>query len=183
MASIENDAQQQSAAAQSWVIDHLGSPTTRARLDPSLAVMTPEQLLERLDWEMARLPIIHNAPVSDISAGEMPGLQDDTPLNVTLRNGYLQNVCHRYVFGGSRPPESKLRAITNYANGVFHAHYHMPPYSDTVTAREANECMIFCATNIRKQSIGLSPPFPRLRLAPTALTPPASPQPLLQVCV
>ena len=118
MAGIESDAKLRSAAAQQWVIDYLNSSTTRSRLDPLLAAMTPQQLLERLDWEMARLPIVHVAPVSDISAGEMPGLEDDTPLNVTLRNGYVQNVCHRYVFGGAKPPESKLRAITNYANGA-----------------------------------------------------------------
>ena len=74
MASISSDAESQSAAAQPWALQYLDSDATRSRLDPSLRSLSAEALLERLEWEFSRLAILHNAPVSDQSAAEMPGL-------------------------------------------------------------------------------------------------------------
>ena len=55
----------------------------------SIANSTTDELIEMLLWEFKRLAIIHNGPL----IGESKGVQDDSDLETTRSNGYLQNVC------------------------------------------------------------------------------------------
>ena len=76
----------------------------RAQLHPSLSTLEGEALLERFEWEWARLPIIHNAPVSAVDANEScvtgAKLCDASPIDATIASGFLQNVCIREAIGG-----------------------------------------------------------------------------------
>ena len=61
--------------------------SVRPSLDPSLRGLPKEELLEMFIWEFQRLPIFHNAPL-DAWDVDRAGIKDDTPLNITLENGY-----------------------------------------------------------------------------------------------
>jgi hypothetical protein len=105
MANITSFAKNRSAAARPWVLEYMGSPAVRSRLHSSLSSLSNEQLLERFTWEMERLPIFHNAPASDLDFYEncyenVAMLCDDTPVDATVYNGYLQNSCIRETLGG-----------------------------------------------------------------------------------
>jgi hypothetical protein len=56
---------------------------------------TDGTLVEILQYEFSRIPIIHNAPVTEAEA-KVP---DDTDLFTNLANGYMQSVPQRFVFG------------------------------------------------------------------------------------
>jgi hypothetical protein len=84
------------------------------------------------------------------------GMQDDTPLNISLASGNLQQPCQRYVLGGN-------------SGGVpyFYSHMYIDRFglkpdgksdaslcSLTSSLRGANDCMLFNANNLRKASLG-----------------------------
>jgi hypothetical protein len=73
--------------------------SVRSSLDPSLQSLSTEDLLEMFIWEFQRLPIFHNAPL-DAWDVDRAGIKDDTPLNITLENGHIQQPCERWVVGG-----------------------------------------------------------------------------------
>ena len=53
-----------------------------------------------LSWEFTHLPIFHNAPVDGWDEDRLSyvdGMQDDTPLNISLESGNLQQPCQRYA--------------------------------------------------------------------------------------
>ena len=91
------DAKSQSDAAKPQVIDAIEK--IRSQLLSPYNTYTSEQLLEMFSWEFKRLPIYHNGPL-DAAEQTKSSITDDTVLNVTLKNGYIQNVCQRYVLGG-----------------------------------------------------------------------------------
>jgi hypothetical protein len=66
MQQIISEAAINSTKAKAWVVNYMGNSTLRERLHPSLKQLnlTNEELFERFTWEFARLPIIHNAPLS-----------------------------------------------------------------------------------------------------------------------
>jgi hypothetical protein len=87
--NIKNAAAQ-SAAAKGWLQNYLQTPSFKKEIaDLSIANSTTDELIEMLVWEFKRLAIIHNGPL----IGESKGVQDDSDLETTRSNGYLQNVC------------------------------------------------------------------------------------------
>ena len=73
--------------------------SVRPSLDPSLRGLPKEELLEMFIWEFQRLPIFHNAPL-DAWDVDRAGIKGDTPLNITLENGYIQQPWEGWVLGG-----------------------------------------------------------------------------------
>jgi len=97
MEEIETKAVKQSAAAKPWLLAYLGK--VKSDLDPSLQSLSSEQLLEMFTWEFQRLPILHNAPLDGWDVDRI-GINDDSPLNISLENGHIQQPCERWLFGG-----------------------------------------------------------------------------------
>ena len=59
--------------------------------------LSSEQLLEMFTWEFQRLPIFHNAPLDGWDVDRI-GINDDSPLNISLENGHIQQPCERWLF-------------------------------------------------------------------------------------
>lgn len=100
-----------SVAAKPWVLQYMGSSVVRGHLDSSLQKYSNAQLLEMFEWEFKRLPIFHNAPIDaeDVDRSCSSGIIcDDSSLNVSLGNGYLQQPCQRYVLGGPQPIQNVM---------------------------------------------------------------------------
>lgn len=92
-----------------------------------------------LDWAFEHQQIIHNAP----SAAGQAAIDDDTDMDTTLANGYLQNIWQRYLLGA----ENASNAVDE---GYIMEHYmHHPPFGDPThpTLREANDRVMYLATN------------------------------------
>lgn len=101
--------------------------------------MSPDELIDMLEWEFTHLPLIHNLPVT-------PGrdtIGDDTDLFTTMTNRYLQNVCQRYLMG----TESTSHFIGESDVMVNVMHY--PPFSDPThpSLREANDRVMYLSNN------------------------------------
>ena len=152
LSKIASKAVEQSNAAKEWVIQYMGNTTLRGRLPNSLKNISNEELFNRFDWEFRRLSIIHNAPLDEEEVNAQKIISDDTILNITLNNGYIQNPCHRLVTGG---PE-KIQLADSYAYNFFIKRVGMPTtaYSPNWTLSDANECLLYNANNLRKTSLG-----------------------------
>ena len=151
MQEIQSRAVRDSAAARAWVLSYFGSAKFRQNLDASLQHYSNEELLEMFTWEFQRLPLIHNTPIDDWDVDRI-GIGDDSPLNVTLDNGNLQQPCQRYVLGG---PESLFPTIMYASMYVSDFFLNAAKLCDlTSTLRESNNCMMYNANNLRKTSIG-----------------------------
>jgi Cys-rich protein (TIGR01571 family) len=158
MEAIYETAATESAAARPWALSYMGSPAVRSRLHASLRHYSDEQLLQMFAWEFERLPIFHNAPLD--SFGETLGqVRDDTPLNVSLDNQYLQNTCQRYVLGG---PESFWSVGLGYSS-MFIDGFGLSPDTSakngqqcvfTSSLRSSNDCLLYNANNLYKFSGG-----------------------------
>ena len=110
---IAANAVRDSAAAKAWALSYMNSSAVRGRLDASLQHYSDDQLLEMLGWEMDHLPIYHDIPINELIESEGGGgstgqLYDDTGLNISLDNGYLQSPCQRTVLGG---PQNLIDAL------------------------------------------------------------------------
>eukprot|EP01048_Picozoa_sp_COSAG05_P022377 COSAG05_NODE_4454_length_1508_cov_1.616749_2_plen_195_part_00 len=78
------------------------------------------------------MQLFHNAPLdgADADRGAHMCYPDDTPLNITLRNGYLQQPCQRFVMGGGDSHRWKANSCmwdggtTGEARGNLHAYQH-----------------------------------------------------------
>lgn len=113
MERIAANAVRDSAAAKGWALSYMNSSAVRGRLDASLQHYSDDQLLEMLAWEMDHLPIYHDIPINELIESEAGGgstgqLWDDTGLNISLDNGYLQSPCQRTVLGG---PQNLVDAL------------------------------------------------------------------------
>lgn len=75
----------------------------------SLQKYSNAELLDMFTWEFQHLEVYHNAPSSSTNEDEIASsfngsnLIDDTNLNISLDNGYIQNPCTRWVVGGPEP--------------------------------------------------------------------------------
>ena len=83
-------------------------------------------------------------------------IPDDSPLNLTLHNGFVQQPCQRYVLGGAQPV-ANVFGYEQFYTGMFGL--QTTASSDSKcglfsTLREADSCMLFNANNLRKTSIG-----------------------------
>ena len=141
-----------SPKAQNWVLQYLGSSAVRTRLDPSLQHLTTAELMDRFAWEFPRLPLLHNAPIDNADAERlvfMPAL-DDTILNLTLSNGFLQTPGQRVVDGASG--ETTTMGIGYHQMAT--AEWGFPPHPNPAeeTTADANDGLLFCANNLRKTS-------------------------------
>jgi len=149
MRRIEVQAAANSSAARQWVLEYMGSPAVRSRLDASLQKYSNEELLEIFIWEFERLQLFHNAPASGLDADSTMLQCTETDLNVTLSNGYMQDACIRYVLGGPHPKQS----VDSYSR-MFTDMFGVPTMSATTSMRKANDCLLFLADNLRKTSGG-----------------------------
>jgi len=132
----------------------MGSEAVRSRLHKSLQHLTDDELLERFTWEFERLPIFHNAPSTQLDLYES-GIHDDSDVDVSVRDGYLQNPCIREVLGGNEM--SMADTPINYFYSYFFEFMGMPTtaYANpNWPLRQADECFIFNANNLRKTSLG-----------------------------
>ena len=83
-------------------------------------------------------------------------MQDDTPLNISLASGNIQQPCQRYVLGGNSGGAPYLYAhmyVDRFGlkpNGKSDASL----CSLTSSLRGANDCMLFNANNLKKASLG-----------------------------
>jgi hypothetical protein len=109
------------------------------------AGMTKEQLYDVVQYEFPRLAIIHNAPL-----GSSSQIGDDTDFMTTIKNGYLQNVCQRSVFG----VENQQQMENEGAIMVDYLHY--PKFKDPAvpTLRESNDRLLYLANNWNKKHCG-----------------------------
>ena len=157
MAQVYKTAAEKSAVAKPWALSYMGSSAVRSRLHPSLQHYTNAQLLEMFTWEFERLQIFHNAPL-DSFGEKYAHVADDTPLNISLENGYLQTTCQRYVLSG---PESWLAAGLSYSS-MFEEEFGVDPgthWDDGTqcafldSLRSANDCLLFNANNLLKNSV------------------------------
>ena len=156
MDKVYADAAAQSAAAKPWALSYMGSSAVRGRLDASLQHYSDEQLLDMFTWEFQRLPLMHNAPLDSYGA-TLAAVQDDTPMNVTLDNGYLQTPCQRYTLGGPEDWTGIFGYSFMYSGfGVeSDASWTMNTICGfTSTLRGANDCLLFSANNLFKTHIG-----------------------------
>eukprot|EP01051_Picozoa_sp_SAG22_P014117 SAG22_NODE_1669_length_3849_cov_3.221333_2_plen_339_part_00 len=108
------------------------------------------------EWEFERLQqLFRNAPVDGADADREAKMccPDDTPLNETLNNGYLQQPCQRYAVGGGET----LGSLQFYQH-LYTARYGLDPGScgvgENTTLQQANNCMMFNAINLNKNSVG-----------------------------
>ena len=149
MAEIAATALKESAAAQPWMLDYMGS--VRPSLDPSLQGLSTTELLAMFTWEFQRLPVFHNAPLDAWDVDRI-GINDDTPLNITLSNGHIQQPCERWVLGG---PQDLFTTII-YGD-MFESHFGLKVRhlcDLTATLRQANNCLLFNANNLLHGSLG-----------------------------
>lgn len=175
-AELTVSAANKSTAARAQVLQKMGSAHLRTRLHPSLRTLSNEALLERFAWEFDHLQLFHNAPTSkrngeEISAAENGGHSDDSPVDASIANGYLQNPCHRQAVG------AKISGPVGYT--PFYIWMGMPAsaygtkYSEKTfyTLRQANECLLFSANNLLKAPAGSATcDGPRFGRSPPALT-------------
>jgi Cys-rich protein (TIGR01571 family) len=151
MRKIEAQAVKASAAAEPWVLSYFSSETVRSVLHPSLQNYSSKELLDMFAWEFQRLPLIHNAPV-DAWDVDRAFIEDDSPMDVTLSNMYIQQPCQRYVLGG---PESLWRTLM-YGN-MYSQHFDLAVdhlCDLTASLRQSNDCLLYNANNLRKTSMG-----------------------------
>lgn len=112
MKDIEERAVKLSAEAEPWVLEYITSDRFRSHLDPSLHKFSGPELLKMMTWEFQRLPLFHNAPTDawdvDRVGDRRQLVTDDSPMNIALPNGNLQQPCQRYVLGG---PEGLMNTV------------------------------------------------------------------------
>lgn len=94
------------AALQQLVQTALDEIAHDTSIPEEIRRMGAGEMMDVLQWEFARLPLIHNAPLEDAAQ-----INDDTKMTTTLTNGYLQNVAQRYLLG----VESKKNLINEGA--------------------------------------------------------------------
>ena len=128
----------------------MGSEAVRSKLHESLQHLTDDELLERFIWEFERVPIFHNAPSSGLDLEEA-SVHYDSAISVSVRDEYPQNPCIREVLGRNEP--------VNYAYSRFFMNMGMPETAfanPTGPLRQADECFLFNANNLRKSSLETS---------------------------
>lgn len=152
MANVLARAVTDSAAARPWALAYMGSPNVRGHLHPSLQHFSDEELLEMFTWEFQRLPLFHNAPADDWDV-DRGGITDDSPMNISLSSGNLQQPCQRYVLGG---PEDLFPTIAYASMYEYHFDLSVPGGLCELTSslRKADDCMLYDANNLRKASLG-----------------------------
>eukprot|EP01043_Picozoa_sp_COSAG02_P027027 COSAG02_NODE_1576_length_11868_cov_82.967117_1_plen_1282_part_00 len=153
-AKLETKAKIDSEAARAWVTSYLGGSAVRKHLDASLQHYNGSQLLEMFEWEFQRLQLFHNAPIDGKRIFVQTGKRccpDDTPLNETLNNGYLQQPCQRYVMGGG---QRSLQFYQHLYTDRYGLDYGSCGFSENTTLQQANNCMLFNANNLLKKSVG-----------------------------
>jgi len=154
IANITHFAKAHSSAAKSWVLQYMGSHAVRSRLMPLLQNLSNSQLMERFTWEFQHLPIFHNSPTSNWEATES-FLRDDTPINLTVFDRYLQNTCIRETLGG--PQMTSDGEPFHYLYSSYFVEMGMPPAAfgnPHWPLRQSNECFLFNSNNLRKTSVG-----------------------------
>jgi len=138
------DSANKSEAARHTVL--LMIDAIKPSLHAPYASYSSATLLAMLEWEYARLPIQHNAPLDDNDRGGDTTLCDDTTLLIQLTNGYIQNVCQRWVLGGGETHLSLHQRI-------MVPDFKLPPWKNESdpTMREANDCFL-CARRLNPRT-------------------------------
>jgi hypothetical protein len=142
------DSKAKSAAARSWLSTEVQTAAFRKQIgNLPCANASTDDIIGMLSWEFKRLPILHNGPLK-LGGGSIP---DDSDLLTTLSNGYLQNVCQRWLLG--------VEEKGNYegeCNNIMTKFMHFAPFEkpDEPTLREANNRVLYLANNLRKTHCG-----------------------------
>ena len=140
------------------MLEYIASENFHSHLHPSLRKFAAPELLEMITWEFQRLPLFHNAPADAWDVDRVGDrrrrrlVNDDSPMDIALPNGNLQQPCQRYVLGG---PEGLMNTVM-YAN-MYVNHFSLAAgelCDLTSSLRESNSCMMFNANNLRKTSLG-----------------------------
>lgn len=156
LANLTTGAASRSAAAKPKLKEYLKNTVLPALTGTPLENLTEDELLERLDWEFARLQIFHTG---DAVPGD-PADEDkvDTSQFTNYNNGYIVNPCQLYVFGGvdnSKRPDSPPPYYLQVE--VMQMWFGLKPFErGTVfpTLAEANNCILYNANNLQKTSLG-----------------------------
>jgi hypothetical protein len=147
MLNTQNSAAQ-SAAALGWLNTTIEAPAFRQAIKGlSMVNASTATIVEILKWEFKRLPILHNGPLNP-GGGDIP---DDSDLLTTLSNGYIQNVCQRWLLG-----VEKKGNFEGECNNIMPNYMHFKPFqhADEPTLREANDRVLYLANNLRKTNCG-----------------------------
>jgi hypothetical protein len=141
-------AKADSAAAKSWLLTHLDT-VVRPKLQKDkfpawVKDANASTLLDALTWEFRHQTLLHNAPIYSKHAL----IQDDSDLNTTLRNGYLQNVCQRYLLG-----QENQANFVNEGN-IMTQFMGYPSFNKRPTLREVNDRVMYLSTNWQKSPGG-----------------------------
>jgi hypothetical protein len=147
---VSSASAQQSETQAASVSSLLSSRQTRSHLNRSLLDLSGSQLMARFTWEMRHMQVLHNGPVDVFNELTSTYVHDETPLLPTLESGFVQSVCHRFVFGGKQ-----TRHSLGFYERVFHGHFGMQAVNENRwTLEAANECLSYSATNLLKSSMG-----------------------------
>jgi hypothetical protein len=142
------DSKVKSAAARRWLSTEVQATAFRQKIaNLPCANASTNDIIGMLSWEFKRLPILHNGPLNP-GGGSIP---DDSDLLTTLSNGYLQNVCERWLLG----VEGKGN-FEGECNNIMTNFMHFAPFEkpDTPTLREVNNRVLYLANNLRKTHCG-----------------------------
>jgi hypothetical protein len=135
------------AAAEPWVRHYLETQVRPNIKNLWCANSTTDELLAILSWEFRNQPVVHNGPWHADEPGQVG---DDTSLNTSLENGYLQNIVHRYLLGMETKDHFRAEQylMTQYMNFPLFKNVEHP------TMREANDRVVYHATNWQKANCG-----------------------------
>jgi hypothetical protein len=137
-------AQAKSQAALPWLRNYL--ETMRPKLAGlPVANLTTDELIDVVTWEWAHIGLQHNGPATTPAS-----IPDDDRLLTNLNNGYIQNVCQRYVMG------VEVSSQFTYQDSVLVSYLGFPPFADQTrpTMREANNMPLYLASNVYKKDSG-----------------------------
>ena len=141
------NVQNQSDFAKTYVMQMIDTQMRPDLKDmPWLFTKTTEELYDMLAWEFSHQQIIHNGPIMADAAN----VDDDTDLMTTLSNGFIQNVWQRYLLGQQTVTEAVGEGY------IMEQYMHYPAFNNAQhpTMREANDRVIYLATNWEKKCAG-----------------------------
>ena len=133
-----------SAAAEPEVQKYLGTVVLPGLAGTTAENATPAELLAMLKWEFAHQQLQHSAPTRPWPKPPATGVRDDSDLNTTLGNRYIQNVWQRYLLG------IELKSAALGGGYIMEQFMKYPPFLNRVhpKLREANDrCVAICVAS------------------------------------
>lgn len=141
-----------SAAAEPELQKYLGTVVLPGLAGTAAENATPAELLAMLKWEFEHQQLQHSAPTRPWPKPPATGVRDDSDLNTTLGNRYIQNVWQRYLLG------VELKSAALGEGYIMEQFMKYPPFlnRDHPTLREANDrCVPNCVAGTGPESGGI----------------------------